>query len=103
MTILDQSQTNKQTSLLADSRVNRSAKQVKDEARQMTVISGLKCLELYNLQNRHGSSLRMLMASLLGTKAWYSNKSALIWKVKVTKSNRLLFQLSPRMHRTKGT
>ena len=75
----------------------------REEAQQTTVISGLKCLELYDLQNRHGSSVRMLVASLLGMKEWYSNKCVLTWKTKVTKSNRLLFQLYPSMHRTEGT
>lgn len=45
----------------------------------------------------------MLAASLLGTEAWYSNKCMLTWKVKVTKSSRLLFQLHPSTHRTDGT
>lgn len=85
----------KQTSLLGDFHANRSPKQVKDEARQMTVTSGLKCLELFDLHNRHGLSLRTCVAYLLGTKAWYSSKSALTWKPHSTKYSRLLFQLSP--------
>lgn len=66
----------------------------------MTATSGRTCMRLYEIQNPTGSSLRTCVASLLGTKAWYSNKSALIWKAKVTKSNRLLFQLSPSVRRT---
>lgn len=70
-----------------------------EEARQTTAISGRKCLKLYEMSNPTGSSLRTCVASLLGTKAWYSNKCALTWKAKVTKSNRLLFQLSPSTRR----
>lgn len=44
----------------------------------------------------------MCVEYLLGTKAWYSSKSALIWKPKGTKYNRLYFQLSPSMHPTEG-
>lgn len=62
--------------------------------------SGLKCLELYDLRNPNGSSLRTCVASLLGTREWYSKRYALIWKPVVTKSNRLLFQLSPSTPRT---
>jgi hypothetical protein len=45
----------------------------------------------------------MLRDYLLGTRAWYSNKCALTWKVKVTKFNRSLYQLSPSTRRTEGT
>lgn len=76
------------------------AKQDEEKERQITATSGLKCLELYNLQNPSGSLLKMCVASLLGAKVWYSNKCALTWKAKVTKSNRLLFQLLPSMRPT---
>jgi hypothetical protein len=69
----------------------------------MTATSGRKCYELYGSFIRAGSSVKMLAASLLGTTAWYSNKSTLTWKVKITKSKRLLFQLSPSTPRTDGT
>lgn len=90
------------TSLQVDSPASLFPKPDEDGERRMTVTSGLKCLELYNSQNLHGSSLKMLVASLLGMKEWYSNKCALTWKAKVTKSNRLLFQLLPSTHRTEG-
>ena len=80
--------------------VSPLAKLDEEKERQTTVTSGLKCLELYNLQNPHGSLLKMCVASLLGAKVWYSNKCALTWKAKVTKSNRLLFQLLPSMRPT---
>lgn len=66
-----------------------------EKERQMTAISGRTCLRLYDIQNPNGSSLKTCVASLLGTTAWYSKQCALTWKAKVTKSNRLLFQLSP--------
>ena len=66
-----------------------------DSGRRITATSGRRCLELYELLNRHGSLLKTCVASLLGTTAWYSSRSALTWKEKVTKSNRLLFQLLP--------
>lgn len=63
-------------------------------------IYGPRCLELYDLQNLHGSLLKTCVASLIGTKAWYSSRCALTWKPVVTKSKRLLFQLSPSTPRT---
>lgn len=81
---------------------NLSVWQDGDEARQMTATSGRKCLESYNASSRHGSSVKTLVALLLGTKAWYSSRCALIWKAKATKSSRLLFQLAPSMRRTGG-
>lgn len=71
-----------------------------DVERPTTAISGRKCLELFKLRNPNGSSLKTCVASLLGQKVWYSSKCALTWKMKVTKSNRLLFQLVPSTRRT---
>ncbi len=65
------------------------------EARRTTATSGRTCLESYESRLPAGSSVRMLVASLLGTKEWYSTKCALTWRLKVTKSGRLLFQLLP--------
>lgn len=90
-------------SLQEVSPANHSHKLDEDKERQTTAIYGHKCLELYESSTQHGSSLRTCVASLLGTKVWYSNKCALIWKAKVTKYNRLLFQLSPSMRRIEGT
>lgn len=83
-----------------DSLANHSPKPDEERERQMTATSGRKCYELYESFIRGGSSVKMLAASLLGAKAWYSNKCTLTWKVKGTKSNRLLFQLYPSMRRT---
>src|SRR3990167_10773646 len=43
-------------------------KQDEERERQITVTSGQRCFELYNLQNRNGLSLKTCVASLLGTK-----------------------------------
>ena len=79
---------------------NPSVKLDEGEERQMTATGGQTCFESYKTSDQIGSSLKTCVGLLLGTKAWYSNKSALIWKAKVTKSNRLLFQLSPSTRRT---
>lgn len=79
---------------------NRSAKPESGEARTTTAISGRRCYGSYASFNRHGSSVRTLVASLLGTKAWYSNKCALTWRLRAMKYNRFLFQLRPSTHRT---
>lgn len=69
---------------------------------EMTVGSGRKALRLYDSFNRHGSSLRMFTALCLSSMGWHSSMCALRWKVSVTKSRRLLFQLVPSMRRTSG-
>lgn len=67
-----------------------------EEARKMTVTSGLKCLELYQNFSPLGSLVRML----LGSSIWRSTRCILTWKTKVTPSKRLLFRLVPSMPRT---
>ena len=73
---------------------SRSVMRDEEKARQMTATSGQTCFELYKTSSQTGSSLKMCVGLLLGTKEWYSNRCALTWKAKVTKSNRLLFQLA---------
>ena len=75
---------------------SRLAMLEENEDKQMTVISGLKCLELYAKQGPLGFLAKMLLAS----KTWHSTRRCLTWKAKITKSNRLLFQLVPSMLRT---
>ena len=70
-----------------------------EEARRMTVTSGLKCLELYQNSGPLGSLVRML----LGSSIWRSTRCTLTWKTKVTPSKRLLFRLVPSMPRTDAT
>jgi hypothetical protein len=65
----------------------------------MTVISGQKCLELY----RNSGPLGCLVKMLLESSVWHSTKCYLIWKVRVTKHKRLLFQLVPLVPYTDGT
>ena len=84
-------------------RASHSLSPGSEKARKMTVTSGLRCLELYSLQSPGGSLLKMLAASLLGTKGWFSKLCYLTWKEKVTKSRRLLFQLVPKTPATGGT
>ena len=68
----------------------------RDRAKQMTVISGLKCLDLYEKSGPIGSLQRML----LGMSTWASTVCFLTWKVKATKQQHLLFQLAPSTPRT---
>ena len=75
---------------------NHSQSQASNEARMTTVTSGQKCCALYKKQGQLGSLVRML----LGSSTWHSTRCVLTWKVKVTKSNRSLFQLAVSMPRT---
>ena len=70
-----------------------------DEARRMTVISGLKCLELYP----KSGPLLSLVKTLLGSSTWRSTRCYLTWKVSATPHKRLLFRLVPSMPRTGET
>ena len=83
----------------ADSPASRFPSPGSEEARRMTVISGLKCLELYRNSGPLGSLVRML----LGSSIWRSTRCMLTWKTKVTPSKRLLFRLVPSMPRTGAT
>ena len=82
-----------------DSPASRSALPGSEEARKMTVTSGLKCLELYQNSGPLGSLVRML----LGSSIWRSTRCTLTWKTKVTPCKRLLFRLVPSTRRTGGT
>ena len=79
-----------------DSHVSRSAKPGSEWARKMTVTSGLKCCELL----RNSDPLGCLAKMCLGSSIWHSTRCLLTWKTKVTKHNRLLFQLAVSMPRT---
>ena len=82
-----------------DSPASRSVLPGSEEARRMTVISGLKCSELY----RNSGPLGSLVRTLLGSSIWRSTRCALTWKMKDTPSRRLLFWLVPVTRRTEGT
>ena len=79
--------------------VNRSVLPGSEEARKMTVTSGLKCLELY----RRSGPLGLLVKTLLASSIWRSTRCTLTWKTKVTPSKRLLFRLVPSTPRIGGT
>ena len=78
---------------------SRFLKQVKKEGKTTTAISGRKCFESFE----KFAQLGFLAKTLLESSIWHSNKCALTWKPKVTKSNRLLFQLAPSTRRTEET
>ena len=83
----------------AGSPASRSALPGSEEARRMTVTSGLKCLELY----RNSGPLGSLVRTLLESSIWCSTRCTLTWKIKDTPSKRLLFRLVPSTPRTGGT
>ncbi len=66
------------------------------EARQMTVTSGQNILGLLPESTPAGSFVRMCLAS----SSPYSTKCFLIWRVRTTKSQRLIFRLAPSMRPT---
>ena len=67
------------------------ALQGSEKARQMTVTSGLNFLGLYKKSGPVG----LLVKMLLGSSTWASTQCWLTWKVKITPSKHLLFQLAP--------
>ena len=70
-----------------------------EQARKMTVTSGLKCYELYGKY----SPLSSLVKMCLGSSIWHSTRCFLAWKKKDTPRKRLLFQLAVSTPRTDGT
>lgn len=83
-----------------DFRVSHSPWQVNEREIKMIVTSGQRCLESFDRFSQPSSWARMFMASLIGHKAWYSSRCALIWKMKASKFSRLYFQLVPSTPRT---
>jgi len=69
--------------------------QVKGRANQMTVISGLRCLELSERLNRPLLLAKMLVASSVWKMAKHLTEYSLTWVMKGTPQNNLLFQLVP--------
>ena len=78
---------------------SRSALPGSEEARRMTVISGRKCLELY----QNSGPVGLLVRTLLESSIWRSTRCTLTWKIKDTPSRRLLFRLAPLTRRTGET
>ena len=91
--------TSKQTSIweldssLADFHANHIPRPGNEEARKMTVRSGLKCLGLYV----NADPILSLVKMLLGSYRWNSTMCYLTWREKVTPANRSLFQLVGKM------
>src|SRR3990167_616011 len=85
----------KWSSLQEASLASHSLRLDEDKERATTATSGRICSESYRTSSPTGSLLKTFVDSLLGAKVWYSRQCALSWKTKVTKSSRLLFQLSP--------
>ena len=77
--------------------------QASASAKKMSDIFGRKCLGLLEKYGQAGLLERMFAGYLVGMKVWYSKRCALTWKVKDTKSKRLLFQLQASVLRTDGT
>ncbi len=67
-------------------------------ARQTQDISGRKCIELYERSGLDGSLPRTLL-DIFGS---VSTRSPMRWKMRVSPSGRLLFQLAPSARRTAG-
>lgn len=83
--------------------VNRFQLPESEKEPKMTATCGPKCSELFGLFDPVGSWARTFMGLLVGRTGWYSNRCALTWKRKVTKSNRMYFQLAVSALHTKGT
>jgi site-specific DNA-cytosine methylase len=86
-------QTMQPTLLQEDFHANLSALQEKEREQMMIATSGMKLLESLPNVNRGGLLEKMLKDLLTSTTAWSSDRCKLIWKIKVSKSNVLLFQL----------
>ncbi len=84
------------TLLLGDFLASLSVAPGSDEARQMTVTSGLRCSELLRKSDPVGCLARMLLAS----SAWHSTACYLTWRESATPRRRLLFQLVPSVRPT---
>lgn len=83
----------------AASPASRSPSPGSDEAREMTVTSGLKCCELLRNYGPAGCLVKMLLASSI----WRSTRCFLTWKPSATPGGRLLFRLVPQTPRTDVT
>jgi hypothetical protein len=78
-------------SLQAGIPASHSASPGSVEARTMTAISGLRCIE----SSKNSGPLGLLEKTLMGTSRWGSTVCALTWSEVVTPSGRLVYRLSP--------
>lgn len=81
----------------ADSPVSRLVSQAKEKARTITATYGQRCCERLERFSHVGSWVKTFSALLIGRTEWYSSRCNLIWRMKGTKCNRLLFQFAPSM------
>lgn len=79
---------------------NQPVKLDEEMERQTTAGSGRTLLQSSEPRNHAGASLKMLADYLLSSKVWYSKSCSLRWKIKVTRGNVSLYQLSPSVRRT---
>ena len=82
---------------------SRFRSQANAREQRMNATCGPKCLEQFSRFVPAGSWARTFSELLIGRKEWSSNKCALTWKLKGTKSNRLYFRLVPSALPTEGT
>lgn len=85
------------------SHANRSRKRANAGARTMNATCGARCLELLARFNHVGSWAKTFSGFLIGQKGWSSNRCALTWKLRATKSHRMYFQLRVSELHTNGT
>ena len=102
MTLKTPKSTNQPSLFVEDSHAKDFPKQDSNEERKMTAISGEKCLMSSNTRNPDGLLQKMCEELLRHKMAWHSTLCILTWKVKVTKSKRLIYQLSAKVRGTKG-
>ena len=88
----------KLTLLQEDSHASRFQKLGTNQEKNMTVISGEKCLEQSEKLDRVGLLAKMLLIS----NEWASKKCSLNWKMKVIQQKFIIYQLSASVHRIKG-
>lgn len=86
----------------AASPASHSALLGSEKARQMTATSGRRCFAAFEKLPQATSWAKTLTESLLGAAVWYSKQCAMTWKMKATRSQRIAFQLVPRVRRTEG-
>ena len=81
------------------SHVSHSPSPGSEQARTTTVISGLKCFELYGKY----AQLGCLAKTCLESSIWHSTRCFLTWKKQDTRGKHLLFRLVASTPRTKDT
>lgn len=91
----------KLTYLQADSPASLFQKQENEKEIPTADIYGIQCCKQLIRLSRLGLWQKTFSDLLLLNGGWYSQKSKLTWKMKVTKSNRLLFHLAASTHHIK--